>query len=122
MSSGNGIAASPLACGGRSYVRSLTPRSHGTSLCFSLLLVSLLLLFFCMASFNTTHLGCLNSRYFYLRFKIFSFIQCSVFKVRFCVRRTRLLLALTYGSLHCRLEMERFELLTPCLQGRCSPN
>ena len=21
-----------------------------------------------------------------------------------------------------RMEMERFELLTPCLQGRCSPN
>ena len=25
-------------------------------------------------------------------------------------------------SLNYQLEMERFELLTPCLQGRCSPN
>ena len=25
-------------------------------------------------------------------------------------------------SLKVQVEMERFELLTPCLQGRCSPN
>ena len=34
-------------------------------------------------------------------------------------------LPLPYGSgctLHYQMEMERFELLTPCLQGRCSPN
>ena len=26
------------------------------------------------------------------------------------------------ASLRCMVEMRRFELLTPCLQGRCSPN
>ena len=31
------------------------------------------------------------------------------------------LLPLSY-SLNYLMEMERFELLTPCLQGRCSPN
>ena len=42
----------------------------------------------------------------YLRFNLF---QYAVFKVR-------------YGSFCFRVEMVRFELMTPCLQGRCSPN
>ena len=45
-------------------------------------------------------------------FKIFNFCQCVVFKVQMII------------SFFHRLSMEirRFELLTPCLQGRCSPN
>ena len=37
--------------------------------------------------------------------------------------RTRLKLRLhSFSSSSLAMEMERFELLTPCLQGRCSPN
>ena len=41
---------------------------------------------------------------------IFSY---AIFKVRFIF--ARLIVSV-------QMEMERFELLTPCLQGRCSPN
>ncbi len=43
------------------------------------------------------------------------FFQYAVFKVHLrCTQKLAL-------SIH-PMEMERFELLTPCLQGRCSPN
>ena len=32
------------------------------------------------------------------------------------------LFRLTFDRVFCQMETERFELLTPCLQGRCSPN
>ena len=60
----------------------------------------------------------------FYRFRSEQFCSCeqlsnclySVFKVQILWQLQTLL------SAHCLVEMVRFELMTPCLQGRCSPN
>ena len=60
----------------------------------------------------------------FYRFRSEQFCSCeqlsnclySVFKVQILWQSQTLL------SAHCLVEMVRFELMTPCLQGRCSPN
>ena len=39
-----------------------------------------------------------------------------------CLLQTRLMMLSICLALFCQMEPERFELSTPCLQGRCSPN
>ena len=59
----------------------------------------------CLFSDISVGLGCLVSNFIFDSFH---------FSIRFSRYKC--------GYLCIRMEMERFELLTPCLQGRCSPN
>ena len=58
---------------------------------------------------------------FLLKNRIFIKIFCMKFSRYICDLSAKHLVNMTYAS-RSRMEMERFELLTPCLQGRCSPN
>ena len=72
------------------------------------------------------------SHYFRLSAQETSFLSLTdILRISLPSRKSRLMhvnmqrLPLLSGSgytLHYQMEMERFELLTPCLQGRCSPN
>ena len=64
------------------------------------------------------------------RMSIFSFkyleeyilFQYAVFKVRICVPAYIRMDTVHISLPGTQMEMVRFELMTPCLQGRCSPN
>ena len=72
------------------------------------------------------------SHYFRLSAQETSFLSLTdILRISLPSRKSRLmhvnmqhppLLSGSSYKLHYQMEMERFELLTPCLQGRCSPN